>query len=134
MQTGDTPFQLLYVSQLAPGYDFSVVRAIAKVAREKNSQHDISGALLFDGERFAQLLEGAEADVRAIMTSIEGDTRHADLVVLSALEMGPRRLLPRWVSGYCEADQLTLLTGATPLRGIEALDVFMSVLATSDVE
>jgi Sensors of blue-light using FAD len=127
-------FQLLYVSQLAPCADFSVVKSIASVARHKNSQLNVSGALLFDGERFAQLLEGDEADVRFLMNSIQGDTRHMNLVVLAALEGGRRFVPQRWSSGYCDPEELSPLDGAQPLRGPAARDVFLSVLQGADTE
>jgi hypothetical protein len=127
-------FQLLYVSQLAPRADFSAVKSIAEVARHKNSQLDISGALLFDGERFAQLLEGNEADIRFLMNSIEGDARHTNLVVLAALEADKRHVPERWSSGYCDPEELSPLDGPRPLRGTAAMDVFLSVLRGADVE
>jgi len=56
-------FQLLYVSQLAAGCDFGVVRSIVTVSRQRNRERNITGTLLFDGERFGQLIESAESDV-----------------------------------------------------------------------
>lgn len=134
MSTGEPLFQLLYLSRLAPSCDFAVVKDIVAVARHHNPPAGISGSLLFDGERFCQLLEGAEATVRALMDRIERDTRHTDLLVLSAALTERGRLLPHWRSGYCDVHQLEGFDGADGLRGQRALDTFMSVLHGADVE
>lgn len=91
-------FQLLYVSRLAPGCDFGVVKDIVAVARRYNAEHGITGALLFDGERFGQLLEGAEVDVRALMSRIARDPRHTDVQVLYAGQCLTARAMQRWAS------------------------------------
>ena len=49
--------RLLYVSDLAPTMPSTVVGQILRQSRERNHLLQLSGALLFDGERFCQLLE-----------------------------------------------------------------------------
>ena len=134
MSTGDPVFQLLYLSRLAAGCDFAVVKHIVAVSRRCNPPAGIGGSLLFDGERFCQLLEGAEATVRALMDRIGRDPRHTDLLVLSAAWSQRGRLLPHWRSGYCDVHQLEGFDGADGLRGQRALDTFMSVLHGADME
>ena len=45
-------------------------------ARSNNKKQQITGALLIYGDWFAQVLEGAEAPVRALFATIEQDPRH----------------------------------------------------------
>lgn len=73
---GGLLFQYFYLSRLALGHDFSCFKAIVTASRQRNPAHGISGALLFDGERFCQLLEGPEKPVRALGTCIDADRRH----------------------------------------------------------
>ena len=130
----EPPFQLLYVSQLAPGFDFAVVKEIVDVARQRNRELHITGALLFDGERFCQLLEGAQDDVRALMQRIARDPRHIDVrVVLEGVAHGAR-LMPRWASGYCDPLLIEALGAEGGPRKQAALDAFASMLEDADME
>ena len=86
MAQSETAFQLLYISKLAADCDFSVVKEIVEVARRSNPALGITGALLFDGERFCQLLEGGEAEVRGLMDRIAADARHTRVRVLHAAD------------------------------------------------
>jgi Sensors of blue-light using FAD len=135
MVSGEPLFQLLYVSHLAPGADFAVVKQIVDVARLRNPAHGITGALLFDGERFCQLIEGAESEVGALMQSIGRDPRHTDVRVLFA-GPSPRdgHALRRWVSGYCDPIELEAFDGEAGMRDADAVQAFLSVLQGADVE
>jgi Sensors of blue-light using FAD len=135
MAPAETSFQLLYVSHLAPGADFAVVKGIVDVARLRNPAHGITGALLFDGERFCQLIEGAEHEVGALMQSIGRDPRHTNVRVLfSGPSPGGGHALRRWVSGYCDAIELEAFDGETGVRDADAVQAFLSVLQGADVE
>lgn len=134
MVRAENPFQLLYVSRLAPGCNWEVVKEIVAAARTHNPAHEITGALLFDGERFCQLIEGAEADVRALAHNIWNDPRHADLRTLFA---GPSRIgrtTQRWVSGYCDAHELEQFDAEAGPSDTHALDSFLAVLQGADME
>jgi hypothetical protein len=127
-------FQVLYVSQLAHGVDFSVVKDIVRASRSHNPSRDITGALLFDGERFCQLLEGRQADVSALMLRIERDVRHGTIRTLYA-GLATGRELRSWRSGYCEsAHDLDAFETARGLSGIEAVQAFIALARTADLE
>ena len=134
MVHGKTPFQLLYVSQIAGGFDFGIVKELVVVSRQRNPERGITGALLFDGERFCQLLEGAESDVRSLMDSIGRDPRHTDVRLLFAGQSLAGRSMHRWASGYCEPSALDVFEGVAGLRGRPALDAFMALLKSADVD
>jgi len=127
-------FQILYVSQLAHDMDFSVVKDIVRASRTHNPARGITGALLFDGERFCQLLEGSESEAAALMRRIERDARH---IAVRRLHSGPagRRALRSWRSGYCEsASDLDVFHGAHGLAGPDALHAFVTLAQTADLE
>lgn len=134
MIQGHPNFQRLYVSRLAPRAGFTVVNKIVRVARHYNPGHGITGALLFDGERFCQLIEGPRAQVDALMERIQADTRHTALLTLHSGESLGSRQPTRWVSGYCEAVELEPFERDPGLRGHAALDAFLRVLQGADVE
>jgi hypothetical protein len=128
-----TPYQMLYVSRLAPGMPYGVINDIVTVSRRANPERRITGVLLFDGERFGQLLEGSEAAVTALMTRISADPRHTDIVTLFSGVSGSPRHTRAWRSGYCEPHQLEPLAHDITLRSA-ALAVFAALVESADVE
>ncbi len=117
---------------MSPGCDFSIVKDIVAAARTRNLACGITGALLFDGERFCQLIEGAEAEVQSLMQRIAHDPRHTGVAIVCTGHALSTRVTARWVSGYCDPFELQVFDGATGLRGQPALDAFASILAGAD--
>ena len=127
-------FQALHVSQLASTSDFGAVNEIVAVSRRRNPARGITGALLFDGEYFGQLLEGGEAEVTELIRRIEADPRHCALTTLFRGPAEAARQLRVWRSGYCEPHQLGALMADASPRGRAALAAFLAILQSADVE
>ena len=72
---------------------------LLKVSRARNASLSVTGALLFNEGRFLQVLEGGEADVRAVYRSIMRDRRHTDVTLLAA-EPCERRRFERWSMAF----------------------------------
>lgn len=127
-----TPVSLqhfLYTSRLAPGMGFEVVPSILEVSRARNRNLDISGVLVFDGERFAQWLEGPPAQVLALAARIEVDTRHVDMRVLhTGVRAATDRLAPTWRAGYADATDLDALQDDA-----DALPRFLALIPAFDL-
>ncbi len=70
--------RLLYcsVSTLEHLHAIDEVGAIVKTSIAHNDRNDITGALIFTGEHFAQALEGEAGAVDQLMASIRADPRH----------------------------------------------------------
>ena len=70
---------------------------ILRVARINNQKAGITGALMLYAEkkRFAQVLEGDETAVRALLAKIEADPRHDSIEIKEAGD-APARLFARW--------------------------------------
>jgi len=126
-------FQIFYVSQLQPDSDIGVVKDIVAVSRRANPTRGITGALVFDGEHFGQLLEGHEADVVALMRRIAADPRHRRLTILFSGVTGAARQTRVWRSGYCEGQQLDAFFADDSRRGPAALAVFLAMLQDADL-
>ncbi|MCO5102827.1 MAG: BLUF domain-containing protein [Burkholderiaceae bacterium] len=75
-------YQVLYVSTLSPEQPLSVVAEIAHRARVRNAELGIGALLVFDGQRFCQMLEGDRRPVLSLIERIRSDTRHTDVEVL----------------------------------------------------
>lgn len=130
----ENPFQLLYVSRLASACTWEVVKEIVAAARRNNPVYGVTGALLFDGERFCQLIEGEEPAVRTLIGNIARDPRHTDVRLLFNGRSPNGPSTQRWVSGYCDAHELEVFdTVPGPGEGT-ALEWFVAVLRGADVE
>lgn len=94
-------FSLMYVSQalLRPEEADEAVADIVQVSTARNASLDVTGALLFTGDRFAQWLEGEESAVLELMSRIRRDVRHTGIIML---QQGPanRRRFANWSLAY----------------------------------
>jgi hypothetical protein len=134
MATGDPVSCLLWLSQLAPSSDLLLVKQIWRAARQRNESLGVTGAMVFDGERFCELIEGHDFDISAVYRDVEFDPRHVGLRVLHTSQaLGPRRLA-HWRSGYCEASELDVFTGVDGLLGEVALKAFLALLPRCALE
>ncbi len=100
-QEAEPCFRLVYRSRsLLPegsGAGEQGLAEILRVARTNNRKLGITGALVLyeHKQRFAQALEGPEADVKALLARIKADPRHDNVEVCEA-EMVAAQLFNRW--------------------------------------
>ena len=71
-------------------------------ARRNNAQRGLTGALVFTGGHFAQVLEGPRAALQQTMQAIEGDDRH-EAVRRLLDEALPQRRFGQWAMGLVDA-------------------------------
>lgn len=88
-------YQLIYVSRAAAPLSAEEMQSLITHARNFNSIHHITGVLFYDGEHFAQILEGAENEVESLYTRIKVDTRHRQVTTVTRTRR-PRREYPHW--------------------------------------
>ncbi len=77
------------------------IRNILAVARTRNREAHLTGALAFNEECFAQVLEGSPAEIRPVFDRIRRDTRHRDVKILSETQAS-RRFFPQWSMAYVD--------------------------------
>lgn len=110
-------FSLLYVSRslIAPNRLQNEIDSIVRAAILRNDAAEVTGAMLFTGARFAQVLEGPEAAVIEIMGSIERDRRHKTIITLA---QGPiaRRRFADWSMAYSGS---SIFAATTVRRALE---------------
>jgi hypothetical protein len=112
-------YKFIYASRIAPGEPLTSVATIARVSRLNNQRQDITGLLVFDGERFIQYLEGAQANVGVLAITIAADKRHTDFTVLHEGNFAGQRSFPGWSLAYASAPDeqtLPLLAGTSGLQ------------------
>ena len=66
------------------------INELLAVAQKNNSSKSITGALLYSGGYFIQVLEGAQKDVEEVFELIMCDNRHSDITVLTNKHVAAR--------------------------------------------
>ena len=122
----------LYCSTLSPQQPITVVGDIVKAAREKNARLELTGVLIFDGQRFCQYLEGPAPALSDMLQSICNDERHTDVIVqFHGPQDGPRQF-QNWAIAYAELDEPIALDELMSFEGDEALLLFHRLLPSLD--
>ena len=114
--SADAVFRIVYRSRsrIEPARSGLALSDILGMARNENTALGIAGALMLYQDWFAQVLEGAEARVRALFAPIRSDGRHGSVQVTEPLG-GVCRTFPRWAMAYVgERDQPDVPQAATP--------------------
>lgn len=73
---------LVYTSRAAGGLSNADLERILIDASIHNRQQDVTGALLYDGARFLQYLEGPQAGLDNVFARIDASSKHAGIEVL----------------------------------------------------
>lgn len=97
---------LCYFSRVGPGIGPKEVRELVGAAARHNAAAGITGCLVVDSGFFAQVLEGEEAEVKALAERISRDPRHHDMriVWLDGIE---DRAFGDWSMGGLDLDRAT---------------------------
>jgi hypothetical protein len=88
----------------SPQHITSVIESILVRSRLHNRERAVTGALLFNGEAFAQVLEGSHAAVSTIYANIPKDSRHGHVVLLEEVDIVLRDFR-NWSMAYCGAEK-----------------------------
>ena len=125
---------LVYVSRktLVPGQEDAVIADIVAVARARNADLGVTGVLAATTGNFAQILEGPEAALDALMGSIYRDPRHRDVTVLRVTGIS-RRSFADWSMAYSGpstyiARHIEPLVGTDPWDDPERIDRLIALL------
>lgn len=115
-------YHVAYRSRATPLPTDELLQNLLAWSRDYNARHQITGLLLHSGGRFVQVLEGAEADVRALFARIQQDARHTQVVTLSE-GPGPHRHFPNWHMefGLAAPDDLDLTLAAVAAQAPELI-------------
>ena len=123
MKISSALYEVLYVSTLAPDQPTAVVAEIAAKARQVNAQLDITGLLIFDGQRFCQQLEGPQKAVLKLIERIRNDPRHVNVEVLHHGPLAGRRF-QHFSLAFSTGEDVEALARMERLDGEAALAAF----------
>ena len=84
MRNGQSLERLLYISEsrIESLQTWPIVAEIIAGAQVRNEELGLTGALLFTGTYFAQILEGPTASITRLMRSLGNDIRHTNIVIV----------------------------------------------------
>ncbi|ODU70048.1 MAG: hypothetical protein ABT11_09685 [Novosphingobium sp. SCN 66-18] len=94
-----TTWLYISVSALPADAQAAAIDAIVDVSRSRNAGLDVTGALIFSGSRFAQLIEGPADSVATLRAAIKRDVRHRNVTTIEAGTSGAR-LFAGWSLAY----------------------------------
>lgn len=95
--------QVVYLSHATRPVSAEELDGILRVSRRNNGRVGITGALLYAGGRFLQILEGSVNAVDAVLARIERDERHRDVRYLTR-GVVTGRAFPTWSMGIVTPD------------------------------
>ena len=90
--------RLLYISCAQPDVEARTVYDIIRVSHNRNSEFDLTGALLFLDGYFVQVLEGEPFRVQERFEIITADPRHHDVQLRSASRVSTRLFSDQWMA------------------------------------
>ena len=101
MERKTAMISVLYISTSAinAALQKTVVSEIVAHAHERNPAICVTGALLFTGTHFAQVLEGKTHVVEDLIAKMRQDPRHFDLQVVNRSPL-PARRFANWSMAY----------------------------------
>ena len=93
--------RLIYVSEskIEDGKVDAVIAKIIAKSQKRNSQLDLTGALIFTGTHFAQVLEGDQKAIDELMSSLYHDERHEAVWIVDRSPITERQF-SRWAMAY----------------------------------
>lgn len=110
--------EIIYVSLAQHAMAPRELTDLLAQSRAHNTAHGITGLLLYHRQEFMQLLEGEEADIRALFDAICDDPRHQQI---HQIWEGPlaRRNFSGWGMGFAAPNDAALRErpGYEPLLG-----------------
>jgi hypothetical protein len=99
----DALYKLIYLSRnVIKGDDDTLHKEITQIlrsARKNNTKENITGALMFSSDYFAQILEGPHDKVLTLFEHIQQDNRHSEMVMLN-FSSTDNRLFAEWAMAY----------------------------------
>lgn len=101
-------YELVYVSLATRPLDTAELTAMLEEARVFNAEHGITGLLVYHGQEFIQLLEGDEAEVKALFERICHDPRHGQVYVMWEAPLDARSF-DQWAMGFVATEDAELI-------------------------
>jgi hypothetical protein len=100
--------------------DYKIAKIVA-VGRMNNERDQITGALLFSGGYFAQVIQGPTEALERLFARISTDNRHRDVTLLSRGNT-TERTFPEWAMGLLATNEEEAAATALMARVVDEVD------------
>jgi hypothetical protein len=94
---------ILYLSWAVVPFTNAQLQELLTLARRRNTELGITGILYYGNERFMQLLEGEEAEIRALYELIKRDPRHQHIITYVDKPV-TQRVFAQWTMAFQPSD------------------------------
>lgn len=111
-------YHLLYISQRHKNVEDAELEDIIEVSQKNNSEKELTGMLIRNGDFFIQLLEGSKAKVQSTFSKISADSRHYRVRTLFTGEPD-QRLFPNWSMGLVKEPTEKIMNELLPVLHTE---------------
>jgi len=95
---------LVYRSVADNSFILPEIYSMLSRAKDYNSEHGITGCLLYHNSNFLQLLEGEEKEVQRLFEKISNDDRHHDIEIIKE-ESHKKPLFDCWSMAFHDYGQ-----------------------------
>lgn len=123
--------QLLTASYLPSNLPIEGLRQTVRAARVRAESLGLTGGLLFDGEKFVQLIAGPERAARQALAALRADAGHERLRDLYADHADTAPTRRDWRVGYTEPAELDAVLAASD-KGL-ALQAFEQTMRRAEL-
>lgn len=123
----------IYCSRISSNYNFDCVANIIKVSRLHNKSKDITGILIFDGDRFYQYIEGPESNINFLIEKIATDRRHTDFTSKYFTTARNERVFSHWSMGYVLIEEENPFMELDLLSGEALVEKLKSIIPILDI-
>lgn len=97
---------ITYVSSAVRLFNRAELVDLLEASRAANSEHNITGLLLYRGGNIIQVIEGEDDEVLQLYKNITADPRHKDVTLLSKDPIITRQFSD-WQMGFRNIDQMS---------------------------
>lgn len=119
-------YSLVYFSHAVAPLDDDGIQTLLDQSRTKNARLNVTGLLLYNGDMFAQCLEGTQGAVSSLYATIRIDDRHRDARVLAEGAIS-ERCFPGWSMAFRRIDPAGVPPPAGETDRAEALRLVLGL-------
>lgn len=118
--TSENYAELIYISIAEDGLSSLDIKAILETSKKNNADHNITGLLCYDGQRFLQIIEGPKQNIKDLYLKMAHDRRHANIELIH-FENIEARVFTRWQMAFKSVpkDLLTKLSDHSSLLNFQ---------------
>jgi len=97
--------ELTYVSEPAQNMSFLGLMRLLYHSYANNQASGITGALIYEGNKFGQVIEGVEQDIKALWQKIQKDGRHKNVRLIESKPISERSF-KKWTMVFQGSEEI----------------------------